>query len=299
MAKITFEDKVALLENADIPEINKVTDGNINEIKQVVNENDDKFLINGLNVSNEVDEDYRVNFVKSKNLCDGVNQSVFLTSTVNKGQVLSGSTGLYIKVKGGNYTISTTASQTRYRVACMNSEPSDTSQTAYNGVNKDGTSDTITIDTTGYSYLIVNATDLTKIQIEEGSSATTFTAYTPPSIYVDGEEIYSKELLDNATAFMTKVGDRLYTKFKNSGTSQSITITVGNIDRETYLIMGVNNSVGSILSLITSSSSTTNVKNLGTVSLSVSRSGSNITVSNLGTQYTYVLVISYDSFTIA
>lgn len=34
---ITYEDKVALNENADIPDINKVTAGNMNEIKQVVN----------------------------------------------------------------------------------------------------------------------------------------------------------------------------------------------------------------------------------------------------------------------
>lgn len=38
MAKITYEDKVALNENSQIAEINKVTAGNMNEIKQVVNE---------------------------------------------------------------------------------------------------------------------------------------------------------------------------------------------------------------------------------------------------------------------
>lgn len=34
---ITYEDKVALYENADIADINKVTAGDMNEIKQVVN----------------------------------------------------------------------------------------------------------------------------------------------------------------------------------------------------------------------------------------------------------------------
>lgn len=38
MSKITYEDKVALNENSQIAEINKVTAGNMNEIKQVVNE---------------------------------------------------------------------------------------------------------------------------------------------------------------------------------------------------------------------------------------------------------------------
>ena len=40
MAKITYDDKVYLNENASIAEINKVTDDNMNEIKSVVNEND-------------------------------------------------------------------------------------------------------------------------------------------------------------------------------------------------------------------------------------------------------------------
>lgn len=37
MSKITYEDKVALNENADIADINKVTAGDMNEIKRVVN----------------------------------------------------------------------------------------------------------------------------------------------------------------------------------------------------------------------------------------------------------------------
>jgi len=120
---------------------------------------------------------FYANDFKCKNLCNGINQNVFLTSAVNSGQVLSGNTGLYIKTNGGKYTISTTDSQARYRVGCSINEPSTTAQTAYNGVNKDNTSDTITIDTTGYNYLIVNATDLSKIQIEPGSEATPYTEY--------------------------------------------------------------------------------------------------------------------------
>lgn len=41
MSKITYTNKVALNENADIPNINKVTDDDMNEIKTVVNNNDD------------------------------------------------------------------------------------------------------------------------------------------------------------------------------------------------------------------------------------------------------------------
>lgn len=42
MAKITFNDKSYINENADIPEVNKITDANINEIKSVVNSNYDE-----------------------------------------------------------------------------------------------------------------------------------------------------------------------------------------------------------------------------------------------------------------
>ena len=42
MSKIGFADKVALNENASIPDINKCKASDMNEIKQVVNENDDK-----------------------------------------------------------------------------------------------------------------------------------------------------------------------------------------------------------------------------------------------------------------
>ena len=41
MAKITYTDKVTMNENADIPAINKVKATDMNEIKSVINENDD------------------------------------------------------------------------------------------------------------------------------------------------------------------------------------------------------------------------------------------------------------------
>lgn len=42
MGKITFEDKVKINDLPSIPNINKVTDADMNEIKTVVNENDDE-----------------------------------------------------------------------------------------------------------------------------------------------------------------------------------------------------------------------------------------------------------------
>lgn len=44
MSKITYANKVAINENAEIPDINKVTDNDMNEIKNVVNNNDDESI---------------------------------------------------------------------------------------------------------------------------------------------------------------------------------------------------------------------------------------------------------------
>ena len=112
-----------------------------------------------------------------ENLCNGINQGYWLNQAANSCGKSTYDSGLVVEVNGGNYTISTSASQTRYRVACLTSLPDSSQVSSYNGVNKDNTSNSITIDTTGYNYLIVNATDLTKIQIEQGSKPNTYTPY--------------------------------------------------------------------------------------------------------------------------
>lgn len=155
---------------------------------------------------------YEDEFIRNsgKNLCNGTNQLAYLNTAVNTCATGSGNSGLYIKVNGGNYTISTLTSQERYRVACVSNEPSATAQTAYNGVKKDGTSDSITIDTTGYSYLVVNATDLSKIQIEKGTTATSYEPYGTGQWYIkknigkvvlDGSESWFKSSVQTINRF--------------------------------------------------------------------------------------------------
>lgn len=54
MAKITYEDKVALNVNSDIADINKCNASDLNEIKDVVNTNDDNMgLLSDLNTTNK------------------------------------------------------------------------------------------------------------------------------------------------------------------------------------------------------------------------------------------------------
>ena len=172
-----YEDKEALIENPSIPDINKVKANDMNYLKYAVPK-----------IKNEVDSSYTTNLIKSKNLCSGYNQSLYINSGVNQATIVSGNTGLYIPVSGGNYTISTTDTQTIYRVGLTSNVPSANSQTLYSGTNKDNTSDSITIDTTGYSYLCITCTDLSKIQIEKGSTETTYEEFVPKSIVVEDEK---------------------------------------------------------------------------------------------------------------
>lgn len=52
MSKITYANKVAINENAEISDINKVTDSDMNEIKAVVNNNDDDMTTINTNLTN-------------------------------------------------------------------------------------------------------------------------------------------------------------------------------------------------------------------------------------------------------
>lgn len=144
--------------------------------------------VSGTNLEIDYDENKEWDFQKikgdtyqqtysGKNLNDGINDNFYITSTATGYKTSSNDNGVCIALINGTYTISTTETQARYRVACTNSLPSSTQQTCYNGVNRDGTSDNITIDTTGYQYLLINATDIKKIQIEKGNQATTYEEY--------------------------------------------------------------------------------------------------------------------------
>lgn len=125
---------------------------------------------------NNVTGDVEV-LVQNKNINDGIDDKFYITSDGLTYKTSQNDTGLCIPVKGGNVTISTTETQARYRIACANSEPSSTGQNCSNGVNKDNTSDTVTINTTGYKYLLVNCSNISAIQIEYGTTATTYTPH--------------------------------------------------------------------------------------------------------------------------
>lgn len=115
-----------------------------------------------------------------KNLANGQNVNLYINGSVNVCGYANNDTGMAIDVsKLTNVTISTRSIQDRYRAACVNTVPqSGNPVTCYNGKNKDGTKDSYTIDTTDYNYLIINATKLEDIQVEEGAEATSYEPYT-------------------------------------------------------------------------------------------------------------------------
>ena len=184
-------------------------------------------------------KEYEVN-LPVENLCNGENQSVYLNQASTSCGIASDNSGLYIEVTCGNYTISTTTTQTRYRVACSDViPPSVGSATAYNGQNKDGTSNSITIDTTGHKYLIVNATDLSAIQIEKGTKANTYTTYgtTPIELCKIGDyqdKIYKQ---DEKWYLYKKIGKVVYNGTE-TWNSSSQTYPVFYIDGLEYLNVG-------------------------------------------------------------
>lgn len=147
----------------------------------------------GLNPSPSPDYPQPINSIEGslefacsgKNLCDGVNQNYYLNNKVNLCGQNVGDSGLAINVSQySQLTVSTQSIQERYRVGCVDSLPTGSDFSTipvFNGVNKDGTNDSITVDTTDYNYLIVNATNLSVIQVEEGSVATEIKPYIEPN----------------------------------------------------------------------------------------------------------------------
>ena len=101
MAKITYENKVALNVNSDIADINKVNASDLNEIKNVVNTNDD----NTTNNSNAIGTLSSLNTTNKSNLVSAINEvnNKFNYSTEEQviGKWINGKP-LYRKIAYGN-----------------------------------------------------------------------------------------------------------------------------------------------------------------------------------------------------
>ena len=100
MAKITFEDKVALNVNSDIADVNKCNATDLNEIKNVVNTNDD----NTTNNSNAIGNLSNLNTTNKNNLVSAINEIVVESGTNANGSWLKYANGTMICTKKITFT---------------------------------------------------------------------------------------------------------------------------------------------------------------------------------------------------
>ena len=95
MSKITYENKVAINVNSDIADINKCNASDLNEIKQVVNTNDD----NTTNNSNAIGTLSSLNTTNKSNLVSAINENKnSLDTLIQSG---SNDNGSYVKYADG------------------------------------------------------------------------------------------------------------------------------------------------------------------------------------------------------
>ena len=125
-----------------------------------------------------------------KNINNNENTNLYVNISTTSIGYSSGDAGIVIDVSGlSAVTISTKVQQERYRVALCDSIPTGTNTvTGYNGVNKDGKSESITIQNISHKYLVVNATDISSIQVEKGTTSTPYEPYIP-SVKMIADEV--------------------------------------------------------------------------------------------------------------
>ena len=153
-----------------------------------------------VNISNEVDEDYRVNLLKSKNLFGTVWENGDLGSNgVPSASSQYMRTADYIVVKTSTqYTLKISASNTQIVVYYYSNGTFLNREYVQN-------SDTYTFTTPANCNAIkfrLNGTSLTltNTMINEGSTALPYEPYITPSIYVDNEEIYNQNMMNYSTS---------------------------------------------------------------------------------------------------
>lgn len=221
MELIDYTDKVALYQNNDIADINKVNAGDMNKIKSVVNG-----ALQGTNAMGNV----RVDSIKSKNMFSFDLATIVTTNkityTTTSNSITQTNTGTYSRSSTRIYN---TKVGTQYTLSCnfTNSSGSNIRMLVYDSTeanqlgatdNTTSTSGTLTItftstDTAICMHLYSNnsgssstsTVTFSNIQLEEGSTKTTFSPYqnlNSNDVYssneikigtwVDGSPIYRK-----------------------------------------------------------------------------------------------------------
>ena len=152
-----------------------------------------------VNVSNEVDEDYRVNLLHSKNLTDGIWENGGWSSTGEKADSPSftrTANPIYVK-PNTTYTLKISKSNNQIVIYYY-------SASGYMDLAFVQNTDTYTF-TTPANCVKINfrlsgqGISYTNTMLNEGSTALPYEPYVVPSIYVDNEEIYNQNIMNYST----------------------------------------------------------------------------------------------------
>lgn len=200
MSKITYANKVALNENSNIADINKVKADDMNEIKTCVNNNDD--MLTGGAVAG----DMVVDSIRTKNMFDKGNIIDNSYVSIGYAKVDNSVTAkcVYAKIEGGKtYTISKALSS-RFAIGVATTIPKI--NTPLTNLYQDNSATSLTVTTNSnaqylVAYVYNQPTDtltfqqiLNSIQVEEGSEATAYSPYqnlngvSQPKIIWSGEK---------------------------------------------------------------------------------------------------------------
>lgn len=178
---INYDDKVALYENSDIADINKVNASDMNEIKTIVNGS-----LQGTNAMGSI----VVDDINCKNLFDKNNYNSlggFINSSTSKITGNANTLSVYIPIEANTtYTVSKTKGN-RFAIATTSATPVFDISLSNIVENNTATSLTLTSSNSAkylvaYVYNSGADTDtldsiLATLQIEAGSTATTYTPY--------------------------------------------------------------------------------------------------------------------------
>lgn len=188
--QIEYEDKVALNVDIGVPDKNKCKADDMNEIKNVVNNNSYETP----KVSSQVDTDYKVNVLTTKNLFDknsNIISGYYYNDTT--GEITTTGTAnnylqeTYIKVKPNTeYTISAESGSQYLRIVEYNS-----SKTYIKTTNSGGSVNTKTITTTAnteYVRLSMNGSNVLNTLIFNEGTNTTYEPFIPNTINVNNEK---------------------------------------------------------------------------------------------------------------
>ena len=201
------------------------------QTKALIKQGNYKYYNSEIAIGSSNNSNRPVWFKKGKNLFGnyGTLNGVFINGTANKTDSNANATSVFIQIEPSTtYTISKTKGN-RFAIGFAETLPNN--NTTLTGIEDDRTATSLTSTSASNSrYLVIYislsdsetfANIVATIQVEKGSTATTYESYIAPSINVDNEEIYNKNVMDYSKTEQvvgTFLGKPIYRKVIESTT---------------------------------------------------------------------------------